>query len=111
MTDIAGNANVPLREAAARQAIVDRLLGRSIWNGFVRAMLVPVIANLLFLLVWSVWVQTRPEYTGLVLSGALSALLWVSVAVMQVAGRLRALATILERSGVVARFVGTEGTH
>jgi len=32
-------------------------------------------------------------------------LLWVSLAVMQVAGRLRALSTILERSGVLAQFV------
>jgi len=108
VTDIEAKANVLLRDAAARQIIVDRLLGRSVWNGLVRAMIVPVIANVLFLLIWSIWAQNRPEFAGIVLGGALSALLWVSLAVMQVARRLRALATILERSGVLAQFVGAD---
>jgi len=110
VTDIEAKANVLLREAAARQIIVDRLLGRSVWNGLVRAMMVPVIADVLFLLVWSIWAQNRPEFAGLLLGGALSALLWVSLAVMQVAGRLRALATILERSGVLAQFIGADSS-
>ena len=110
VTEIEAKANVLLREAAARQTIVDRLLGRSVWNTFVRAMIVPVISNVLFLLLWSIWAQRRPEFAGIVLGGALSALLWVSLAVMQVAGRLRALAMILERSGVLAQFVGAGGT-
>lgn len=109
VTDIEAKANVLLREVAARQIVVDRLLGRSVWNGLVRAMTVPVIANVLFLLVWSVWAQSRPEFAGIVLGGALSALLWVSLAVMQIAGRLHALATILERSGVLAQFVAADG--
>jgi len=109
MSDIERKANVLLRDTAARQAIVDKLLGRSLWNWFVTAMLVPVLANLLFLIAWSGWFRGRPEYSAIFLGGALSSLVWVSLAVMQVAGRLRALSTVLERSGVLAQFVGTGG--
>jgi hypothetical protein len=108
MSDIDTKANVLLRGTAARQAVVDRLLGRSIWNGFVTAMLVPVIASLVFLIAWSGWYRDRPEHSAVLLGGALSSLVWVSLAVMQVAGRLRALSVILERSGVLARFVGAD---
>lgn len=102
-------AHAVLRDTAARQAIVDRFLGRSVWNGFVTTMLVPVIANLLFLIAWSGWYRERPEYSAIFFGGALSSLVWVSLAVMQVVGRLRALSTILERSGVLAQFVGADG--
>jgi len=106
MSDLETKAKILLRDAAARQAVVDRLLGRSVWNGFVSTMLVPVIANLVFLIAWSAWFRDRPEYSAIFFGGALTSLVWVSLAVMQVAGRLRALSTILERSGVLAEFVG-----
>lgn len=108
MTDMETKANVLLRESAARQVVVDQLLGRSMWHGLVRGLAVPVIANVVFLLAWSLWARDRAEVADLVVGGALSALLWVSVAVMQVAGRLRALAIVLERSGVLAQFIGAE---
>jgi hypothetical protein len=106
MSDIERRAAVLLREAASRQAVVDRLLGRSIWNGFVSAMVVPVIANCVFLVLWAGWQGGRLDYSPIFVGGALVSLVWVSLAVVQVAGRLRALATILERSGVLAQFVG-----
>jgi hypothetical protein len=71
-------------------------------------MLVPVIVNVLILIVWTGWYRDRPEQSAMLLGGALSSLLWVSLAVMQVAGRLRALSTVLERSGVLAQFVGPD---
>ena len=101
-------ANVLLRETAARQAVVDRLLGRSVWNGFVTSMPAPVIANVLFLIAWTASYRDRPEHSAVFLGGALVSLAWVSFAIMQVASRLRALSTILERSGVLAHFVGTD---
>lgn len=109
MSDFEARAQVLLREAGSRQAIVDRLLGRSIWNAFVTSMLVPVVANLVLLILWGGWQAGRVEYAPVFLGGALFSLVWVSLAVIQVAGRLRALSTILERSGVLAQFVGANG--
>jgi len=60
MSDIETTANTVLREAAARQAVVDRLLGRSVWNGFVTSMLAPVSANLLFLIAGAGGIATVP---------------------------------------------------
>lgn len=111
MNDIESRVSVLLREAASRQAIVDRLLGRSIWNGFITAMVVPVIANLVFLVLWVGWQGGRLEYSPIFVGGALVSLVWISLAVVQVAGRLRALSTILERSGVLAQFVGQDTTR
>ena len=105
MSDLEAQASVLLREAAARQALVDRLLGRSVWNNFVRAMAVPVVADVLFLIVWSVWGQSRPELATIFIGATLFSLLWVSVAVVQVASQMRAVTTILARSSVLDDFV------
>jgi hypothetical protein len=96
-----------LRESTVRHATVDRLLGRSVWSGLVTFMLVPMAVNVAFLLVWSStnWLGSGLD-SKVLIGAALSTLLWLSLAVIELARRLRALATILERSGVLARYLG-----
>ncbi|MGH7488334.1 MAG: hypothetical protein ACREMY_22470 [bacterium] len=105
MTDFDKLAAILLKDAAARQTLVDRLLGRSVWNGVVTTLLVPLSVSTLGLLIWSAWARGRPEYADVVVGGTLSAVFWLSVALVQVVRQLRALATILERSGTLSRFV------
>lgn len=103
--DVNVQADMFLKQAATRRAEVERLLGRSVWDGVLTTMLVLVIVSVLFLIGWSGWSQERPD-SSILLAGALSSLLWVSLAVVRVTWRLHALATVLERSGVLNEFTG-----
>jgi hypothetical protein len=84
---------------------VKTLLGRSTWSGLVTFMLVPVIVSVLSLMVWDVLLE-RGVDSRTALESALAGVLWVSIAVLQLTRRLRALSTVLERSGVLAQYLG-----
>ena len=104
MSDTPTAPTLLLRESAVRRSNVDRLLGRSVWSGFVTFMLVPVAANVAFLFLLSG--LGRGMDSKVLIGGALTGILWVSLAVIELARRLRALSTILERSGVLSQYLG-----
>ncbi len=111
MTNPDVQADILLKEAALRQGLVDRLLARSAWGEHAARGLVtlPAVAGALF--VWSVWAFGREGSSHAFVSGALILVFWLSVALVDVAGRLRVLTKILERSGVLDQFIEKQTKH
>jgi hypothetical protein len=105
MTDIEGKANVLLKEAATRQLMVDRLLGRSVWKEYVMQMLVPLSAMAAALFAWSAWGHESQQATRVILSGTLILVFWLSIVAIGVTSRLRLLTKILQRSGGLDAFL------
>ena len=68
-------------------------------------MLGSTAAGALVVLVTGYWMGGRPDYASPVIGATAWAVLVLSIALLQVVNRLRALATILERSGVLSQFV------
>ena len=103
-------AAVLLHERAARQELVDRLIGDSIWSRFVSMLLAPIAAGALFLLISSSWVHEGSRFIDSLAAGALTGVLWLSIGLVQVTRRVQALTAILQRQGALERFVGEAGS-
>lgn len=102
---IEGRAEALLHERAARQALVDRLVGDSIWSRFVTGLVAPIAFIALFLLISRLWVQEGSRFAESIMAGALTGVLWLAIGLAQLTRRLQALTAILRKSGALAEFV------
>ena len=105
MTDIDVKADLLLKDTATRQLMVDRLLRRSGWQDFPTRMLPTIAAVAGALFAWSAWGSGGHEASRALVTGALILVFWLSIALVDVVGRVRALTKILERSGALDQFV------
>ena len=104
-TNIDSVADVLLADRARRQATVDRALARSVWDRFLERAVEVAICGGIFVIVTSVlWPNVAPTVPRPEVAEVGSIL--VLLALWRSQRRLRAVSTILERTGALERFVG-----